>query len=67
VLARWPAGLQGGDLVEIGLVQRPHLVHQLPVAGDPFVELLTPAPDAQQVRREAAQPVRPGLAQEAAA
>ena len=66
MLARRPAGLQGGDLVEVGLVERPDQVHLLAVASHVLLQLLAPAPDREQVRREAAQPVCARVAEEAA-
>ena len=52
--------------MEDGLLDAGDLVHQLPVAEHVVLEPLAAAADRQEVRREAAQPVGPGLAQEAA-
>src|SRR3954470_22886669 len=65
-IARRTAVLEGCHLVEVGLLERAHQVHLLPVAHDVIVQPLAAATDREQVRREATQPLGPGLAEEAA-
>src|SRR4051812_38182479 len=63
-ITRWAPVLEGGHLVEVGLLDRAHQVHLLSVPHDVIVQPLAAATDGEQVRREATQPVRPGLTQE---
>ena len=62
-------GRQRRDLVEVGLLEREHLVHELPVvghvAGRPTAQPRAPGLHRRQVARVVPQPGEAGLAEEA--